>query len=154
MTNSMVKDIYGEKIMDYKIAGEAAVRDIYSKGGKGQQQAYTIIRPGGLTGGKSKGPSKLHVSQGDVYSGQVSRQDGALVTVEALLKGKDTDFSTFELNQVGGLYKCIPSLDDLPSELVHAGAPTVGELLNGLVTDSDMKVKYPNIVNDFRGDIE
>lgn len=151
-TNYFVTSIYGEKIMDYKIAGESAVRDIYSqKGAKGQ--AYTIIRPGGLTGRPSKGPTKLHISQGDVYSSEISREDVALVTVEALLKGKGTDFVTFELNQVGGLTKCLPSLDDLPSELIHAGAPSFSELLDGLVTDSEMKAKYPSIVNDFRGDI-
>ncbi|CAJ1951842.1 unnamed protein product [Cylindrotheca closterium] len=155
-TNYFVKDYFGEKFMDYKIAGESAVRDIYAaqkqQGGKGQL-GYTIIRPGALNGRPSKGPAKLHLSQGDIYSSEISREDVALVTVEALLKGKDTDFVTFELNQIGGLKKCIASLDDLPSELVHAGAPTFSELLGGLVTDSDMKAKYPNVVNDFRGDI-
>ncbi|KAL3929610.1 MAG: hypothetical protein SGBAC_012132 [Bacillariaceae sp.] len=152
-TNYFVKDVYGEKVMDYKIAGESAVRDIYAqKGGKGK--AYTIIRPGALNGRPSKGSTKLHVSQGDVYSSEIGREDVAMVTVEALLNGGATDFVTFELNQIGGLKKGLASLEDLPSELVHAGAPTFSELFDGLVTDADMKSKYPNIVSDFRGDIE
>lgn len=151
-TNYFVKNVYGEKIMDYKIAGESAVRDLYAeKGGKGQ--AYTIIRPGGLNGRPSKGSTKLHVSQGDVYSSEISREDVALVTVEALLKGSSTDFATFELNQVGGLIKCLTSLPDSPPELIHAGAPTFSELLDGLFTDSEMKTKYATTVSDFRGDI-
>jgi len=147
-TNFFVKYVYGDKIMDYKIAGEAAVRDLYKEAGK---HGYTVVRPGGLGDKSSVGPSKVHVSQGDVYSSEVTREDVALVTVAALLKGKATDDVTFELNQVEGLGKAMASLPDLPSELVHAGAPTFEGLLDGLLTDEQIKKKYPDLINDFRG---
>eukprot|EP00980_Cylindrotheca_fusiformis_P008145 scaffold1727_cov133-Cylindrotheca_fusiformis.AAC.48 len=151
-TNYFVKNIYGEKIMDYKIAGEAAVRDIYNQSSK-KGLAYTILRPGGLNGRPSKGPSRIHISQGDVYSSEISREDVALVAVSALLKGVATDFTTFELNQVSGLTKAIASLPDLPAELIHTGAPSYNDLLDGLFTDAELSRKYPDIVSNFDGDI-
>jgi hypothetical protein len=113
--------------------------------------AYTIIRPGGLNEKPSVGSKLVHVSQGDVYSSEVTREDVALVTVAALLKGKATDFTTFELNQVEGLTKAMNSLPDLPPELIHAGASSYDALLDGLLTDAQMK-KYADIVSDFGGD--
>jgi uncharacterized protein YbjT (DUF2867 family) len=151
-TNYFVKDVVGEKIMDYKIAGESAVRDLYEESSR-KGLAYTIVRPGGLNGRPSKGPSKIHISQGDVCSSEISREDVALVTVAALLKGPATDFTTFELNQVAGLTKAIASLPDLPSELIHTGASSYSELLDGLFTDTEMKSKYSDIISNFRGDV-
>jgi hypothetical protein len=44
-------------------------------------------------------------------------------------------------------------LPDLPKELIHAGAPSFDALLDGLLTDVEMKKKYPELLNpDFRGD--
>jgi NAD(P)H-binding len=149
-TNFFVKYVYGDRIMDYKSAGEAAMRDLYKDAPPGV--AYAVIRPGGLNEKPSVGPSKVHVSQGDVYSSEVTREDVALVSVATLLKGKATDFVTFELNQVEGLGKAQNDLPDLPSELVHAGAPSFDALLDGLLTDAQMQQKYPDIVNSaFRG---
>lgn len=137
--------------MDYKIAGESVVRDLYAaRGGPGL--AYSVIRPGGLNDKPSVGSSMVHVSQGDVYSSEISREDVALVTVAALLKGSGTDFTTFELNQVEGLGKAMKTLPDLSPELVHAGAKSYDDLLDGLLTDTAIKEKYPNIISDFRGD--
>jgi hypothetical protein len=153
-TNFFVKYVYGDKIMDYKMAGEAAVRDLYGKSaaGGGGGPAYAVIRPGGLNERPSVGPAKVHVSQGDVYSSEVTREDVALVTVAALLKGGATDFVTLEVNQVEGLGKAQGDLPDLPPELVHAGASSYDALLDGLLTDAQIKAKYPEIVNDsFRG---
>jgi uncharacterized protein YbjT (DUF2867 family) len=149
-TNFFVKYVYGERIMDYKIAGEAAMRDLYKEAPPGV--AYAVVRPGGLNEKPSVGPNKVHVSQGDVYSSEVTREDVALVSVAALLKGKGTDFVTLELNQVEGLGKAQSDLPDLPAELVHAGAPSFDALLDGLLTDEQMRQKYPDIVNSaFRG---
>jgi len=50
--------------------------------------SYTIIRPGGLEEPKRNkvlGPSVLEVSQGDVFSGIISRADVAELTVELAL---------------------------------------------------------------------
>mmetsp|Transcript_6181 Transcript_6181/g.15515 ORF Transcript_6181/g.15515 Transcript_6181/m.15515 type:complete len:419 (-) Transcript_6181:2301-3557(-) len=151
-TNFFVKYVYGDHIMDAKIAGENIVRDLYAaKGGPGL--AYSVIRPGGLNDKPSVGSSKVHVSQGDVYSSEISREDVALVTVATLLKGTDTDFTTFELNQVEGLGKAMKSLPDLPAELVHTGANSFDGLVDGLLSDRTIKEKYPDLINsDFRGE--
>mmetsp|Transcript_6178 Transcript_6178/g.15511 ORF Transcript_6178/g.15511 Transcript_6178/m.15511 type:complete len:209 (-) Transcript_6178:2047-2673(-) len=147
-----IQYVYGDHIMDAKIAGENIVRDLYAaKGGPGL--AYSVIRPGGLNDKPSVGSSKVHVSQGDVYSSEISREDVALVTVATLLKGTDTDFTTFELNQVEGLGKAMKSLPDLPAELVHTGANSFDGLVDGLLSDRTIKEKYPDLINsDFRGE--
>ena len=122
-TNFFVKYVYGEGIMDAKFAGESAMWDLYAASGK-PALGHTVIRPDGLTLEPSVGPAKLHLSQGDVYSGEVTREDAALVAmaVAALVKGKATDFTTFELNQVKGIGKAMKELPDLPSELIHNGS--------------------------------
>jgi hypothetical protein len=94
----------------------------------------------------------LCLFSGDVYSSEISREDVALVTVAALLKGKDTDFTTFELNQQEGLGKAMKTLPDLPKELVHTGEKSFDALVDGLLTDKAIKEKYPDLISDFRGD--
>ena len=149
-TNLFVQWAYGEKIMDAKIAGEQVMRDLYS----GQSQcSYCVIRPGGLSDSPALGPSRIHVSQGDVFTAEITREDVAQVTIAALLKGRATDFTTFELNNIQGLSKVMDSLDNPPASLIHAGASSYSQLLTGLLTDKDMKEIYPNFINDFRGDI-
>jgi len=148
-TNLFVKYVYGEKIMDYKIAGEAVMRDLYANQDK---CSYTVVRPGGLSDASAEGPELIHVSQGDVYSAEITRQDVAEVTVAALLKGKATDFTTFELNMKKGLNKVSKDLDTPGPELVHDGARSYDALLDGLLTDEQMKSSYPQYMNDFRGD--
>ena len=148
-TNFFVKYVYGDKIMDYKIAGESVMRDLYAQQDK---CAYCVVRPGGLADGPAEGPSNIHVSQGDVYSAEINREDVAEMTVAALLKGSASDNTTFELNNIKGLSKVSKDLVDAPKELVHAGAKTYGAMLDGLITDAGMKTKYPQYMNDFRGD--
>lgn len=148
-TNAFVKFVYGDRIMDAKAAGEASVRDLYDQAGR---SGYAIVRPGGLNDKASVGPGKIHISQGDVYNAEISRNDVALVTVAALLKGTATDGVTFELNQVEGLNKDIKTLPDLPPELVHVGGTSFDALLDGLYTDKVLKAKYPDLINDFRGE--
>ena len=148
-TNYFVKFVYGDHIMDSKIAGEAAMRDLYASAGS---KGYAVVRPGGLNDKKTVGPAKVHVSQGDVYASEISREDVALVTVATLLKGSTTDGVTFELNQQEGLAKALKDLPDPPAELVHAGASSFDSLLDGLLTDEQIKKKYPSLINDFRGD--
>ena len=148
-TNLFVKYVYGEKIMDHKIAGEAIMRDLYANQNK---CSYCVVRPGGLSDASAEGPGLIHVSQGDVYSAEITRQDVAEVTVAALLKGSATDFTTFELNNQKGLAKVSKDLDTPPSTLVHDGAASYDALLDGLLTDGQMKTSYPQYMNDFRGD--
>jgi len=149
-TNFSMKYVIGDRVMDAKIAGESAIRDLYADS---SGPAYCVVRPGGLQDRpESAGPSNVHVSQGDVYASEIGRIDVAETCVAVLLKGKDTDFTTLEVNLVEGLTKCQRGLPDLPPELVHAGAPSFDALLNGLLTDSEMKTRYPELINEFRGD--
>ena len=126
------------------------MRDLYASS-PNKNLAYTVIRPGGLSDKPSVGSRKVHLSQGDVYSSEVSREDVALVTVAAVLD-KRTDFTTFELNQVEGLGKAQGDLPDLDAQLVHAGAASFERLFDGLLTDDEMKKRYGSLINDFRGD--
>lgn len=148
-TNLFVKYIYGEKIMDYKIAGETVMRDLYADQTK---CSYCVVRPGGLSEKPAEGSTVLHLSQGDVFSSEITREDVAEVTVAALLKGQATDFTTFELNTMGkGLSNIVPDLGTPSSALVHAGASSYDALLDGLVTDSEMVKSYPQYINAFKG---
>lgn len=149
-TNLFVKYVYGDKIMDYKIAGEEIMRDLYTEQSK---CSYCVVRPGGLSEKPAEGSTSLHLSQGDVYSSEVTREDVAQVTVAALLKGRATDFTTFELNTMGkGLSKVSADLETPPSALVHEGASTYDSLLNGLLTDSEMKSSYAQYISGFKGE--
>jgi uncharacterized protein YbjT (DUF2867 family) len=152
-TNYFVNFIYGERIMDNKIAGECVVRDLYSQQTQSPLSSYCIIRPGGLKDGPPLGATKLHVSQGDVYSAEICRADVAQVAVAALFS-PDTDNTTLELNNIEGLIKDESSLPDLPSTLVHVGAvdSTYSSLFTGLLSDVAIKKQYPDIVNDYRGE--
>mmetsp|Transcript_17151 Transcript_17151/g.32475 ORF Transcript_17151/g.32475 Transcript_17151/m.32475 type:complete len:363 (+) Transcript_17151:104-1192(+) len=147
-TNLFVAPIYGPNIMGYKIAGENAMRDLYSKQNK---CSYCVVRPGGLSDAPAEGPSKIHVSQGDIYSAEINRDDVAEVAIAALLKGSATDNTTFELNNIKGLSKVSKDLDEAPEELVHAGAASYEKLLDGLFSDKDMRKLYPQYMNDFNG---
>lgn len=61
-TNFSIKFIYGDRVMDAKIEGESAVRDLYA-GSTGP--AYCVVRPGGLQDRpESAGTKNGHVSQG------------------------------------------------------------------------------------------
>ena len=84
------------------------------------------------------------------------------------MKGKATDFVTFEVAPATRLYKndegnfldllCLPSrnqtpnLDYLPNALVHRDALSYDEVLDGLVKDEDMVKDYGSIVNDYPGE--
>lgn len=94
----------------------------------------------------------MYVSQGDVLASEVSREDIALVTVAALLKGKATDFTTLEVNQQEGIAKAQSNLPDVPAELIHTNSPTFEGLVDGLYSDKELRAKYPQFFNNFRGD--
>lgn len=149
-TNFFVKYVYGDNIMDAKIAGESAMRDLYASSDKKSKCAYCVVRPGGLADGAPDGPSQIHVSQGDYYSAEISRADVAEISVAALLK-PSTDFTTFELNKVKGLNAVSKELPVPPDTLTHTGKSRYADLLDGLLTDDDMKMKYPVYINNFRG---
>ncbi len=50
-----------------------------------------------------------------------------------------------------GLNKVSKDLATPTTELVHDGAKSYDALLDGLLTDDQMKSKYPQYLNDFRG---
>jgi NAD(P)H-binding len=170
-TNAMVELRYGPQMMEYKLAGEDAVRNLYEESTSGKLNrevvaSYVIVRPGGLRDGPATGAANMHVSQGDVFTSEVSRLDVAHITVAALLHPSDTvNFCTIEVNQKQGLTKVLPSLPDLPKALVHTTTPTSGtstvqrvtsspspsssyfSLLYGLLNDAELHNRYPDILN-------
>lgn len=84
------------KVMQWKRKGElAAIEAIRASSG---QTTYTIVRPGGLSDKKEPmGLSAgLRISQGDVVGGIITRDDTALVCVEALRSDTARD-TVFEL---------------------------------------------------------
>jgi len=153
-----ITNVFG-RIMDYKIAGETALREAYAQP-DAAGLSYTIVRPGGLSDNPSKGASGVEISQGDILSSEIGREDVALVTVAALLKGADTDNVTFEVYGSEGetLFgiKTGPAklASDLPDnkKLIHR-ADTYESLLDGLLNDGEMQKM--GIVGDYKGkDIE
>uniref|UniRef100_A0A7S4EKW8 NAD(P)-binding domain-containing protein n=2 Tax=Pseudo-nitzschia australis TaxID=44445 RepID=A0A7S4EKW8_9STRA len=81
----------GGNIMGEKRNGELGLIEAYKKqqeSSSSSSPSYTIIRPGGLEEPKRNkvlGPSVLEISQGDVFSGIISRADVAEITVELAL---------------------------------------------------------------------
>lgn len=89
-------NLVGKGIMEAKIKGEDAVRDMYADPDViSKNIGYTIIRPGGLTTGPSLGPSALELNQGDNKSGRLSRADVAELCVNCL-DSPDAFDTTFE----------------------------------------------------------
>lgn len=122
---------------------------------------YTIIRPGGLIDKPSIGPEQVHISQGDVYSSEVPREDVANVIVESILDSNNSkggygnskaDYTTFEINSINGLEKTEGNLPEIPLKVIHAGSESYSKLLDNLLTDEEIKNYYPDLINDkFRG---
>ena len=158
--NFVTQWAYGEyPFMDSKMAGEDAVRDLYS----GQKKsAYVIVRGAAALSDKPPIPaSKLVVMQGDMYTSaaSISRTNVAQMVVSALLSGKATDFCTFEVAPAVQLYQNdeanildilgLPSwtqtMDpDLPEQLFHRNTRLgqYEDLLQGLLTDEEMRREY------------
>lgn len=85
-------------IMDYKLKGENAMRDLYASAND-SNLGYVIIRPGGLGDEDASGPSKIELNQGDTISGEVSRADVAECTVAAALSKIIPSNVIFEMYQ-------------------------------------------------------
>ena len=89
-------NLVGNGIMEAKIQGEDAVRDLYANPDViGKKLGYTVVRPGGLTSGESLGAAFLEFNQGDNKSGRLSRADVAAICVQCL-DSSDTFDVTFE----------------------------------------------------------
>lgn len=89
----------GKGIMEAKIQGEDAVREMYAQADcRNKGLGYTVIRPGGLTTGESGGASILELNQGDNKSGRLSRADVAELCVNCLDYAStfDTTFECYE----------------------------------------------------------
>ena len=81
------------KIMEEKIKGEDAVRNLYA-GAEGV--TYTVIRPGGLTEEPGRGVAALELNQGDTKSGRISRYDVANLCIESTFYPELTGGTTYE----------------------------------------------------------
>ena len=88
-------NIFGS-ILDWKLKGENALKDIYSAD---KSLSYVIIRPGGLGDYDAEGPSRIELNQGDTISGEVSRADVAEAVVAAALSKTIPSKVTLEMYQ-------------------------------------------------------
>ncbi|CAK0911986.1 unnamed protein product [Prorocentrum cordatum] len=70
-------------IMAEKISGENRVRALYA-GLPVSDVGYTVVRPGGLTEQPARGASAIELSQGDAFSGRISRADVAELCLAAV----------------------------------------------------------------------
>jgi len=85
---------YG-RVLDMKLAGENAVRELYGESGF----RHTILRPGGLLNGPAF-RHELRFDTGDKISGSIDRGDVAEVAVISLWHPK-AENKTFELIKAG-----------------------------------------------------
>lgn len=147
-----ITNVFG-RIMDYKIAGETELRKAYEGN---NDLSYVVVRPGGLSDEDSKGPSGVEVSQGDILSAEIGREDVAEVTVSALLSSKTND-ATIEcygsggetlFGQKTGPSKLAKDLPD-PTKYKHLSSESYDALFDGILSDSDML--KTGIVSDYTG---
>jgi uncharacterized protein YbjT (DUF2867 family) len=88
-------------VMEAKIQGEDAVRDLYaSRDVLAKGLGYTIIRPGGLLMDDPVGVAALELNQGDSKSGRLPRADVASLCVQCLSSPNafDTTFECYQAN--------------------------------------------------------
>lgn len=149
-----ITNVFG-RIMDYKIAGETELRNSYASANDSNVH-YVVVRPGGLSDEDTKGPSGVEVSQGDILSAEIGREDVAEVTVAALLSSK-TDDTTIEcygsggetlFGQKTGASKLAKGLPD-PSKYQHQSSESFEALFDGVLTDSAMLKE--GVVSDYKG---
>ncbi|KAL9190602.1 hypothetical protein ACHAXT_000308 [Thalassiosira profunda] len=132
-------NLVGGGIMEAKIKGEDAVRDMYrDEAVMRKGLGYTVVRPGGLTTGPALGPSFLEVNQGDNKSGRLSRADvaeicAACLDVESTF---DATFECYELNTAKpvenvGLSNILRSTDPTSFASGREGRGETWEALSG-----------------------
>jgi len=146
-----ITNIFG-RIMDYKVAGEIALRGIYATTSP-KISSYVIIRPGGLQDGPSEGPSSLAISQGDICSGEISREDVSRTTIAALLSPK-VENASLEVFDKKGYAKSVKD-KDMPagfddSKLFHTSSSFDG-LFDGIYSDGQMTELFPDIISNYKG---
>mmetsp|Transcript_50271 Transcript_50271/g.75066 ORF Transcript_50271/g.75066 Transcript_50271/m.75066 type:complete len:333 (-) Transcript_50271:99-1097(-) len=134
----------GKGIMEAKIQGEDAVREMYSSSSVlDKKLGYTVIRPGGLTTEASIGAAGLELNQGDSKSGRLPRADVAALCVNCLDSPDafDTTFECYESNTAKpiesvGLSNIMKSTDatTFVSGFERRGE-NFGELFTGLARD-------------------
>lgn len=125
-----ITNLFGN-IMDYKLQGENAMANLYSNSGN-SDLSYVVIRPGGLTDGKSSGSNKMEINQGDTISGEVNRSDVAECAIAAALSNtipKNVIFELYEASKSGPLQGEFPA----KSGLEQRGA-SYDDMFKGLKT--------------------
>mmetsp|Transcript_14506 Transcript_14506/g.22754 ORF Transcript_14506/g.22754 Transcript_14506/m.22754 type:complete len:374 (-) Transcript_14506:173-1294(-) len=150
-----ITNVFG-RIMDYKIAGETALRGLYAAAGD-PDLSYTVVRPGGLSDRPSRGPAGVELSQGDVLSAEIGREDVAEVTVAALLSPAAKD-ATIECYGAGGetlfgvptgAAKLAKGLPDVDPKYVHRASASFEALFEGVLSDAEMS--KTGLVSDYVG---
>ena len=136
-------------------AGEEVMRAAYASSGT-SKSTYTVVRPGGLSDKPSTGAKGVEVSQGDILSAEIGREDVAEVTVAALLSPNAKDATIECYGSAGetmfgaatGASKLAKSLPEVPAKFVHR-AETFEGLLEGVLNDKEMA--QTGIVGGYKG---
>jgi nucleoside-diphosphate-sugar epimerase len=93
-----ITNLFGN-IMNYKLDGENAVRDVYANSGL----SYAIIRPGGLVGQEvdsGKGVAAVELNQGDTIAGEINRADVAECAIACAQSKTIPERVTFEMYNI------------------------------------------------------
>jgi len=143
----------GGNIMGEKRNGEVQMMTAYKDQPKSSTPtlSYTIIRPGGLEEAKRNsvlGPSVLEISQGDVFSGIISRADVAEMTVElALSNAPNVKNTAVELYYTDSVIEVEKKFKPLLAAAKKEGSPESQQLrLHGST--------YQELVKRIRSDID
>lgn len=150
-----ITNVFG-RIMDYKIAGEEAMREAYAAAPAGGKCSYTVVRPGGLSDKPSAGAKGVEVGQGDILSAEIGREDVAEVTVAVLLSAQAKDATIECYGSAGetmfgaatGASKLAKTLPEVPAKFIHRADSFEG-LLEGVLSDSEMA--KTGIVGGYKG---
>lgn len=153
-----ITELFGQ-IMSFKMLGENSLRDTYNAS-PDSTLSYTIVRPGGLSDKESIGARGVEISQGDVLSAEVTREDVAQTTVAALTTSKKVFRATVEVfgrsgeSMFGAKTGALPlakNLPTIPESLIHVTeSDSYDELFNSILPDSKMATL--GIVNNYEPD--
>jgi nucleoside-diphosphate-sugar epimerase len=122
-------------IMDYKLKGENALRNVYSCA---EKSGFVIIRPGGLMDNFASGVGSIELNQGDTISGEVNRADVAECAVAAALSStmpRNVIFEMYEGGRSSPLQKEFPAVSGFERSGATLGAD-YEILFKGLKSDS------------------
>lgn len=134
-----ITNLFG-RIMEYKLQGEDAVRELYSDA-SASDLSYVIVRPGGLNDGNAEGAGKIMINQGDTLIGDINRADVAECVVTAAISSTIPKDVTLEIYRIEGS-GTLEGKFGPKSGYERSGAElgSFDKMLEGLTPDSAIKL--------------